>query len=188
MPVCHAGLIPCVLAVKTSGIVGVLSHPTRRNPTQAGALSKVHACTDPEQHSHMYTHSRLLHVCCSHTHTHSGLTRISLSTVSSSLVTPFCLSSVHSISSSPFVPSSFRLPHLHPSSFISSCSAPPLVPAECTWVTLSRWQPGEADSPSTPTGLGIALLSASLDQIALTVYQQTRRDSGPHSRKAYTLT
>lgn len=36
---------------------------------------------------------------------------------------------------------------------------------------------------STPSGLSIALLSASVDQIALTVYQQTKWDSRLHSHE-----
>lgn len=84
---------------------------------------------------------------------------------------------------SPFLfPSSFHLPHLHPFCpllhyllpFCSStcpCRVHPSDP-----VTLAGRQ-----IASTPTNLGITLLSSLVDQIALTVYQQTQWDSMMHS-------
>lgn len=69
--------------------------------------------------------------------------------ISLTLVCLFCwspsLSFVHSATSS-FVPLVISPPSSPPflvlSFFISCYSATPLVPAECTWVTLLRWQPG----------------------------------------------
>lgn len=56
MPVCHAGLILCVCAVKTIGIVGVLSHPPGEtwSPTEARRLGKVHTCTNPKLHTRIH--------------------------------------------------------------------------------------------------------------------------------------
>lgn len=108
----------------------------------------------------------------------------SLSTVCL-LCWPLSPSFVPSISSSSFVPSSFRLPHLHLFCplrlyllLFCSSTCPRRVHLSDP-VTLAAVR----QIASTPTGLNITLLSALLDQIALTVYQQTRWDSGLHSHE-----
>lgn len=96
---------------------------------------------------------------------------------------PLSLSIVLSISSYSFVPSSFHLPHLHPFCplllyLLLFCTCPCRVHLSDPVTSAAGRQ-----IASTPTGLNIALLSAALDQIALTVYQQTRWDSRLHSHE-----
>lgn len=98
---------------------------------------------------------------------------------------PLSPSFVPSISSSSFVPSLFRLPHLHLFCplrlyllLFCSSTCPHRVHLSDP-VTLAAVR----QIASTPTGLNITLLSALLDQIALTVYQQTPWDSGLHSHE-----
>lgn len=109
---------------------------------------------------------------------------VSLCTVSLSSADPALCHFSTSFSSS-FVPSSFHLPHLHLFCplllyllLLCSSTCPSRVHLSDP-VTLAAGR----QIASTPTGLSITLLSPSVDQIALTVYQQTRQDSRLHSHE-----
>lgn len=164
MPFCHDSLNLCVCVLCQQLALWMFCLTQQVKPR----VREVFTCTNPN------TQSMCTHTENSHSLSCENLDKlyVSLCTVSLSSADPSLCHLSTSFSSS-FVLSSFHLPHLHPFCplllyllLLCSSTCPCRVHLSDP-VTLAAGR----QIASTPTGLCITLLSPSVDQIALTVYQ-----------------